>query len=374
MSKEAKFSDPNEKWPIDAEQGWRVGHEAVAGVRESNQGEEIMEQSKPTFVVERLADGMGFGDGPISGQPEDVTQEELQQVGEAIQSPTILIPVDRDDNGQVIDDDGCGDGRGVKSVFTRLKDGTEKIFKRSLNRAKVFGGGLTMVLSARIGLGELKGISLQDGFESSIEVAEENGLNFGAHTADHVAPGREEIDSGCGAIDGAPTVLKKVAEFKLGIQEVITNNLGFTSIDDATTLETVFDNFADYDQEVKGQSFSGKKIADKIATLGHIVKELTGKHREVCIVLNMIQGYTVDQDYIRKISDGKAEVFAVDVWRLQEISQKLYPEDAQKQHQAFLSELVYTLGVAGVLTPGNLPVYVVKEAPSAVAESDLLAA
>lgn len=50
---------------------------------------------------------------------------------------------------------------------------------------------------------------------------------------------------------------------------------------------------------------------------------------------------------------------------MQELAMREYPDDQQKQNEAFLSELVYTLGVSATLTKGDLPVYLVNEKTAA---------
>lgn len=141
--------------------------------------QERIEKMAETFRAERLAYGLGYGEGQISvkdrlDDPEDKLDESvLSKVEEAICSPRILVPVEADD-------DGCGDGRRA-SIIRR---GSE-ILKRSLHRAKVFGAGLMMAVSAQIGLGEAKGASLTQTFTDTAELAKERGLNYGAHTDDH---------------------------------------------------------------------------------------------------------------------------------------------------------------------------------------------
>jgi hypothetical protein len=65
--------------------------------------------------------------GAISGND---APEVLTIVDQTIyNNRNILVAVDVDDNGRLIDDDGCGDGRAVLTVFTN-----EQIFNRSLER------------------------------------------------------------------------------------------------------------------------------------------------------------------------------------------------------------------------------------------------
>ena len=97
-------------------------------------------------------------------------------------------------------------------------------------------------------------------------------------------------------------------------------------------------------------------MVGEIIDSGKIVKELTGKHLEMYIVLNDVEGYTVNQELVREVSGDQVQVFAVDVWRLKELAAELY-EQPEEQALALKSMLVYTLAVAATLTKGDLPVY-----------------
>lgn len=312
---------------------------------------ERTEMDKPRFVVQRISEGFGFGEGSISGHVENV--EVLQSMDTAIeQNPDIIVAIDKDDHGKVIDDDGCGDGRGVR-LTTRLG----RKLERSLNRAKVFGGAAAMTAASRIGLGKARNRNLNELFDDALDELDEKQIDFGAHTADHVAPGREEKDSGCGAIDGAPAIIPAAVKHENEIRGVI-KFLG--SPDEG--LDEVFDNFKDYGETIPSQpEYRGLRVVNRIKSMGKVLKELFGPHREKRIVINTVPGFTVNQALIREITGGKAQVFAFDSWRLEDIAAKLYPEDTSARQKALLSELVYTLGVASVLTPGDMPVYLIRQ-------------
>ena len=97
-----------------------------------------------------------------------------------------------------------------------------------------------------------------------------------------------------------------------------------------------------------------------------ILKRFVVALYESRIVLNTVRGFTVDQSFVRSYTNNKAQVFAVDTWRLEDIANSLYEGDEQAQHKALHSELVYTLGVAAVLTDGKLPVDLIKESKALV--------
>lgn len=320
------------------------------------EGDMRTETLAPQIEVNKIVDGFGFGEGGISHEERKliVGEEVLADIESAIASNDILVPVSTDKLGRRIDDDGCGDGRGVKAVFegwmTRAK---------SLTRSKVFGGGVAMTAGMKIGLGDTAGQGLQELFHDSIETLKDKQIGFGAHTDDHNS-GESSVNSGCGAIDRAPFVIQNAVKY----QEQITESIAALGAD-TSQLNDVFKNFASYAEQIKDGEYSGKKVTNEVSDNGKIVKELEHNHHEMYVVLNTIEGKTVNQELIRSVSGGDVQVFGVDVWRMQELAQREYPNDTEKQNTAFLSELVYTLGVSATLTKGDLPVYLLSEPQAA---------
>lgn len=324
-----------------------------------------------TFEVVRLADGLNFGSGTISKNdrvsaiedPLDNSVVEHCEVQLEQAAPEFLVPVSKDKNGDTVADDGCGDGRGVKQVFKGFITKLEK----SLHRPKVFGGGLVMTFASRVGQGEINSGNLYDIFDESQAQLDGRGIDYGAHTDEHA----HGDSCGCGAIDKAPTILHKAKEYRTqiaGVVDVLT-----AGQHEHQYLNDVQDNFDQAADASKDKPYSGKKVIEKILGKEKVVKELEGEHRETLIIINTIPGTTVDQGYVRRITGGWAQAFAVDEWRLRELSQKL--DDTQEaQEKSYLSMLVYTLATAGTLTKGDLPVYVIKAETAAITEPQPVAA
>lgn len=319
--------------------------------------EERMRMNLNVITV-KLTDGLAFGDGAISVEDRIDEQhqhaldsETLRTVEAGIHSDNILVRVDKEDNGATVEDDGCGDGRGVKTIFRKVEESLTYM-KRSLNRYKVFGAGSTMATASVVGMGEATGIPVQNIFHKGINLLKRNRVPFGAHTDDHA----HGDNCGCGAIDRFPLIVQNATRYRDNIADAAA-----LLTDDTAGLDEVLDNFEAYGAEIADQPYRGRDVMEEIVDNGKVVKELVGPHLEVAIVINAVEGYTVNQDYIRQISEGKAQVFGVDVPRMQELAEKTYPDDAVKQHKAFLSMLVYTLATAATLTKGDLPVYVVSK-------------
>jgi hypothetical protein len=288
--------------------------------------------------------GLGYGQGSISyaARASSINVAELEA---AVKSADILVPVDRDDEGRLLDDDGCGDGR--KAV--RVLEG-KIIHSRSLNRAKVFGGGVAMTAAALIGLGKAGDMPLNDLFRMALRQLQQLHIGYGAHTDRHHTDPKA---CGCGAIDKAPNAIQNIVDY----EQEIRGSLAALGID-SPAVDEVFDAFRTYAKLAsKDATYEGRKVADDIIDSGVVVKDLGDDHKEMYVILNHVEDYTINQEFIRAITDGEAQVFGVDVWRMQDLAKRAFAADAGK---AFIGELVYTLGVAATLTKGDLPVYTIQ--------------
>lgn len=304
---------------------------------------------KEKYAVSLVApDGLGFGEGSISAEAVEGSIKAI--VAEAITADTDQIIVDVEAG-----DDGCGDGRDVAHVYDNTRS-----YERSLHRSKVFGGSAVMASSALIGLGEAQGDDkLNDVFKSGIGLLMERGIDFGAHTDNH-AHGE---NCGCGAIDKAPEILKNIAVYREEITSVINVLTGGDY--NKEHLDEVMDAFVQYGAKIDPEDYSGKQVKDEIVGKGKIIKELDGGHKEIFIIINTIYGKTVDQSHIRELTKDSAQVFAVDLWRVEDIARQSF-DGAEAQSKAKMSMLAYTLGTAGTLTTGDLPVYTISEASQLV--------
>jgi hypothetical protein len=307
----------------------------------------------PDLLVTKISDGLGFGVGTISRQTleGEVGDGAFAQAETAIVSQDILVPVGKVE-GVPVEDDGCGDGREVAVVFK----GSE-VKQHSLDRYKVFGGGVAMAGAGRIGLGQARGRTLNETFVDAMDELDEAGVDYGAHTADHVK--HPDTDSGCGAIDNAPAVVAYVAHNRATIKAAV-ESLGA----DTSGLDEVLDEYEAYATEIEEQPYNGREVIEEVLRRGKVVKQLRGAHKEGDLVWNKVRGHTVNQAVVRRATEGKLDVFAVDEPRMEDIAHELHEDDTTAAHKAFLSEQVYTLAVSAVLTPGDQRIYVVQEAAS----------
>lgn len=321
------------------------------------------EQELENINVERIApEGLGFGHGSISVQDRlesgDLDQATLDVVEGIVHSDSAMVIVDADD-------DGCPDGRKAAAMIMGRDRHTAPSHK---HRPKVFGGGATMATAALIGNGAVDPSTetISEAFEYGIHRLENVGLNFGGHSAVKTADGK----SGCGAIDEAPNIIKNIVRYREEIKGVI-ETLVDPEADKAELdgiMETAIDNFAavsdtessqEPTEEQQLSEYKGGSILSKFQHREKKIAELEGEHKEVAIVMNIdVDGMTFDQDRVRKETDDKAQVFAVDVPRMKDIADGMFEYDHDKK-QALVSMLMYSLGTAATLTKGDLPVDVV---------------
>lgn len=318
-------------------------------VSQENQDVSMQEAVLPKVEIVRLADSLGYGEGSISHQDRigEVGPDTLKAVEAAIQSHEILVPISSDKSGKPIIDDGCPDGRSWKRIF----EGQNQRYK-SLNRPKVFGGGLVMGVAGAVANDETNGLTLNELFSRTRQVFKNGLINYGAHTDDHASGSK----SGCGAIDNAPTIISNAVKYR----DEIYATLKVLDLD-LPQIDSIFKNFADYSRQVEGQTYEGRQVIQEATEDGKVVKELAGPHLEMYIILNTVNGFTVDQEKIRQLSDSKAQVFVVDVWRLEELADSMY-EEQDARNKAFIGGIVYSLSTAATLTKGDLPVYLIKPA------------
>lgn len=310
----------------------------------------------PEFAVTTLApEGLGFGEGSISANIAKEPTVNATVAHVVYGSVNILTPVPTEST-----DDGCSDGRGIEEVYDIRGVQPETI---NLNRPRVFGGAAAMTSASAIGLGRAKGMSLQNVFNKSVQVLKKHRFDFGAHTAGHA----HEPNCGCGAIDEAPEALKAAIRYESEIKQTIAA-MGY----DTQGLDEVYDNFRDYvgDEASKLNNYTGQGVMASILSAGKLIKRLRNGHKERRIAWNKVRGFTINQELIRTVTDGEGQVFGVDAWRLEDIADfNAQTPDAWhegtandiaqvpgEKHRALLSELVYTLGTAVVLTKGDLPV------------------
>lgn len=291
----------------------------------------------PTLIAEH---GLGFGTGTISAATRSALpgNDDLAELVRQTVMSGIIVPLTTDASGQPVNDDGCGDGRAVSGGSA------------ATNRAKVFGGGATMAAAVRIGRGEATMETLGETFVQAENALEDHGLSYGGHTDAASFDSAEKC--GCGAIDRAPEIMAAAGTYRTQITDVIKSLAISTE-----GIDEIIDNFV---ADAKQERYRGRDAIATITSHHKDVRQLDGEHREMAVVFNLVPGYTIDQAKVRHATNDRGQIFGVDVWRMQQIANGLQVTPLERQ-RAFLSQLVYSLATAAVLTAGDLPVYVVNK-------------
>ncbi len=333
------------------------------------------EQEQPkTYELQCIAPyGLGFGDGTIStaerhqeGAEHPVSPEQLQQAMEVIiaNKHEIIVPVDEYD-------DGCGDGRPASRVFQIVDSETGEVreYRKSKNRAKIFGGGLQVAASmwrAVAGTPSQGETTLGDRRFISQQLTE-RGLQYGAHTDQHA----HGDSCGCGAIDNYDSSTQKSGKYAESI---------------IATLPVFYDRDVSIDEPGVAQAFavraaiaedkhylsnaSGRETMEFIEQDGAVVKQLAGTHFEEIVLCNEEAGTTVDQKKLTEIlkAAGLPEdihVFVIDVWRGRmyadavadiAVEQGVAVDREAAQEIALADFFVNQLSVSATLTDGSQPV------------------
>lgn len=295
-------------------------------------------------------DGLGYGEGPVGvnkrlENPQDpLSPEILEQVAEELVNPQLVQPLGRDQDGTLVDDDGCGDGR---EMFLMLKFGefkTRLTFPRL--RQKVFGGGLIMGVAALIGNGQAHG-NLNATTEQANDLFTMAKLKYGAHKE-------------CGATIHAPSILENALYYKNQITSDILS-LADPKHDPAelnAIIDVSFHNINKYVKQQKPEfgNYNPDQVTGDIDAREMAVTQPGTEHHEVAVGINVdIEDRSIDQANIRNITGDVAQLFTLDIPRLKKIADKGFEERYQKQI-ALVSELIFSFATLATLTEGDLPV------------------
>lgn len=335
-------------------------------------------ETTPQLVkIECIApDGLGFGEGGIS------VKEQMRQGILTAEAPKHVHEVLTNDPNSFknveTDDDGCGDGRPWVKILRRVwRDGFKEVveYKKSLLRAKVFGGGLVVASSMWRSLKRTPehGQTVGQDRQFMARKLTEYGLTHGAHTDNHATGDK----CGCGAIDNYPLITANAVKYRSQIIETLKALYGDSYADNAPAIDDVFATYAELSAEYFADA-SGKQAMEQILETDAVVKELYGHHVEETIVINDVEGTTLDQQYftqrVKDMCTDKPQIvqaFVVDIWRGRQIAEAVaniareegVSDDKEYLHQvAYADFMIRTLAVAATLTAGDLPVYIRRHA------------
>lgn len=329
---------------------------------------DILEREKTEAQVKLLfPNGFGYGDGVVSVKVQmesgELSHESLCIALEIAKSdPGLYVQVDHE-----ADDDGCGDGRATNMIYRLLNPITGVIerYKRSLRRAKLFGGGLVTTSSMwRAVEGPDEHTTLEGDREFIADKLAQHGIKHGAHTA----IGHDDDKScGCGAIDHYEDISRNVTVFRGQINKTLRIVYGDSFDDNLHAVDSVFETYASLNDTYFANT-NGAQTMKFIESRGSVIKQLEGAHKEGMVVINDVEGTTFDQAAFRQklIKQGIStdiQAFVVDLWRGRMYAEFIADRAAELGHgreesyrRAYADFLIRTLAVSATLTAGDQPV------------------
>lgn len=329
---------------------------------------DVLEREKTESKVDViLADGFGYGEGVISVENQiksgELTRGSLSAAVEIVtHDPEVFVRVDTEAN-----DDGCGDGRATSLIYRLLNPVTGVIerYKKSLRRAKIFGGGLVVASSMwRAVEGADDNKTLQGDREFLAGLLKQYNINHGAHTA---AGHRDGTSCGCGAIDNYEAISRNATKYREHITGTLRAVYGDGCEENAAAIESVFATYSHLSESYFAGT-DGAQTMRFIESQGAVIKELEGAHKEDMVIMNDVEGTTVDQELLRKklVERGlspETQAFVVDIWRgrmyadfIADRTAELGRDREESFKLAYADFLIRTLAVSATLTAGDQPV------------------
>lgn len=178
----------------------------------------------------------------------------------------------------------------------------------------------------------------------------ENGYTVGGHCDDHA----EGKSAGCGACDKFGEIISYVATH---IKELSTvaENLGVPVSEELQqTIARNAQNLID-----AGYVSSGKEMVATIRSVAgdSQVQTLQGSHKEVLLVINTVDGTTLDRRTVAEQYGDRYQVFNLDTWALRNGIDAV-SHTASEVEQKFVAAMLYNIATAAVLAGPSLRVRV----------------
>lgn len=224
------------------------------------------------------------------------------------------------------------------------------------------GGTPAMTLAYRImNAGTLpEGKKFCDDLKDTISLCKKHGISFGGHIDDH----SHGLNCGCGAIDKIPDIFQKILdpEFPQAVSVYLKAMLGGKF--DASVMQDLIGRAGELsaqngnylEQTSDGDYLYKKKVIETLeaeATNVQPVEELTGDHREIALVVNLVPGTTFDRDAFTKAQGSEIQAFNYDFWASEDFANKLFK--SEKKRTEFLTiRAMLGIATAMVLTDGSM--------------------
>lgn len=269
----------------------------------------------------------------------------------------------------------CLDGRISKGWETFDLDK-----KRSIG-PKIPGGTAHAALTHRIvNVSNMrKDLRFEKDLEDVVRRYKEVGVGFGGHVDTH----QSGWNTGCGAVDNINIILEKLQlpepqeQIRLLARHIMGASYGSLHIISEIIgrllyLDALKPSYMPKVGGVPGGEFLYKKTVINLLRdeAEENVPALDGEHGEIALILNLLQGTTIDNDRFYHDNEGELQVFGWDIWEMYDEALRLYPYNMhipfQEQEEAILKRMKHVttrtlLGIATamVLTDGSLRVVTV---------------
>jgi|GEM_PF-2556913 hypothetical protein len=273
----------------------------------------------------------------------------------------------------------------TRCIDGRITEGWQahEAIKRTLG-PKVAGGTIHAALAHRIVDSEhmRENLLFEEDLRAVIQRFKEIGIGAGGHIDNH----QRGFNTGCGAVDNINLILDRLQrpehqEQLRGLSRLILGD----AYDSKYIVNEVIGRILYLDalkptympkenNDPRGEFLYKKTVVDTLraeANKTHeVVPVLTGPHREVAVVLNLVSHTTVDTDRFSYDNDNEIQVFGWDVWNMYEEARRLYEYDMHsplaEQRKAVDTRMKYVttrtlLGISTlmVLTDGSLRLIVI---------------
>jgi hypothetical protein len=211
------------------------------------------------------------------------------------------------------------------------------------------------------------GRTFTDDLDVTLELCRKMNFYFGGHIDDHAKPPM----TGCGAIDRLPEIVKKITGPKFAeaaapyleavLGEDFSPDVMISLIERAKILEKKNGSYLEHDGNDYAHRLKTIAALDAGAGHGQAVEQLTGEHREVALIINMVPGTTFDRDEFAHKHHNNIQAFNYDFWVSQHIAPELFPSE-EKQQEFLTVRAMLALATAMTLTDGTIKLMVRKEA------------
>lgn len=227
-------------------------------------------------------------------------------------------------------------------------------------------------------------LHFEDDIKEVVKLYKKTGIGFGGHVDTH----QNGWNTGCGAVDKINLILHKLQrpepqeQIRLLAREMMGkayegNHLVNEVIGSMLMLDAVKPSYMPKEGGKAENEFLYKKTVVKLLREEMADREeenvpaLEGDHNEVALVLNWVNGTTIDNDRFCADNGGDIQVFGWDIWEVYEEAARLYPysmydapntqqEAVQNRLKHVTTRILLGISTTMVLTDGSLKLITVK--------------